>query len=144
MQRNVIDRDTGELNMTNGYDVSDQDRYTRNISNSAVDVIYEDRIKRNKKGTATIYRGRVRVNADLVEVTTETGSGDDINTILGGEIGDRVTLMSSSDGESITIKDATGNIYLPADFTLNSQRDKITLIKAKPNEWHQESAANNS
>ena len=89
--------------------------------------------------------GAITATSSSHRVAPETGTADDIHTINGGTQGDRLTIMSNSGVNTITVKHGTGNIYLDAstDKTLNSSRDKLQLVYFN-GEWQQTSFSSNS
>jgi hypothetical protein len=96
-------------------------------------VIY-DGIKTNGRlniGTnteLTISSGVVTVTGAFHRVDTEgDAAGDDLDTIAGATLGDRVVIMSVTSSRQTTLKDGT-NLRLAGDFTLTSSVDTIELL----------------
>lgn len=58
----------------------------------------------------------------------QSGISDDLDTINGVSDGRRITLYPQDSGDTITVKNNTGNILLGADRVLDSQSDTIELI----------------
>jgi len=78
----------------------------------------------------TISSGAITVTDSTHRVDTESDSAsDDLDTINGGAQGSILTLRSMSAARDVTVKDATGNIYLAGDFALSHSQRFITLIK---------------
>lgn len=66
----------------------------------------------------------------------ETGTTDDLVTINGISDGRRITLYPQDSGDTITVKNNTGNILLGADRVLANQYDTITLLySASVGKW---------
>lgn len=66
---------------------------------------------------------------NLIRVDTEGGAAtDDLDTINGGVLGQRITVYSVSATRDPTLKDGTGNLRLAGDFVLATTNEVITLI----------------
>lgn len=65
---------------------------------------------------------------DHFTLQPQTGTSDDLATISGGADGRRITLYPEDSGDTITVKNNTGNILLGADRVLDNQADTLTLI----------------
>jgi pectate lyase len=68
-----------------------------------------------RNGTRAISSGAVTLNNSFHTVAPESGNADDLTTITfagGATDGQRVVLMNSSSGNTITLKHGTGNIEL--------------------------------
>ena len=79
----------------------------------------------------TISSGAITYSSAYIRVDTEGGaSSDDLDTITGGTIGDRVVLKIISSARNVVIKDGTGNIQLydNRDILLDTLADSIELI----------------
>jgi hypothetical protein len=78
----------------------------------------------------TIASGGITVTNSTHIVDTEgDASSDNLNNINGGTTGSILILRSADSGRDVTVKDATGNIYLAGDFALNHAQRFITLMK---------------
>jgi hypothetical protein len=60
--------------------------------------------------------------------TEAAGATDDLDTINGGKIGDVIKLQAANDSRTVVVKDGTGNIQLPGDFSLDNTVDTIVLV----------------
>lgn len=127
MQDNVITVDN-RIEMNRGYEKEKE--YTP--------------VVRSIKYKTTIRNGVVDMRSKYLMLQQESGSTDVLDTIRGGAIGDEVTLEIAEDPATITISNETGNLYIGSDFTMNSKKDKIKVVKAETNEWHQVSRSDNS
>ena len=81
--------------------------------------------------TQTISSGSVTYSCGHMRLDTEGGlATDDLDTITGGTVGDRVVLRISSSLRNVVIKDGTGNIQLfdNRDILLDFTIDSIELI----------------
>lgn len=58
----------------------------------------------------------------------QTGTTDDLSTVNGGRDGMVITFRVKDLGDTITVKDGTGNLRLASDFAMDSQQDTIQLI----------------
>lgn len=96
----------------------------------------------------TIASGVITVTHSLHRVDTEGAAAtDDLVTINGAGIRQRLILETVSSTRDVVVKHGTGNIFLngAADFTLSHVRDKLVLLSnAAGTEWHQLSASDNS
>lgn len=84
--------------------------------------------------TYTIASGAITIpwiqSTAYVLVDTEgSAATDDLDTINGGFEGQMVIFSTVSDSRDVTFKDATGNMYLNGDFTMNNNEDTIMLVK---------------
>jgi hypothetical protein len=81
--------------------------------------------------TLTIASGVIALSGDVdqpVFIDTEAAaSSDNLDTINGGRIGQRVTLRAANSARDVVFKDATGNLQLNADFTADHINDTIVL-----------------
>lgn len=96
-------------------------------------------------GTLTIAAGAITIDGhEYYSVDTESAAAtDDLDTINGATyIGQRLTLVAANGARTVVCKDATGNLQLNADFSLDNTQDTITLVWNNGN-WLQVSTANN-
>ena len=75
---------------------------------------------------------------DLAHAVNTEGnaSTDDLDTINGGNLGDRLTLVASNSNRTVVAKDGTGNLVLGGDRTLDNTSDVLVLEK-RGSSWHQ-------
>jgi len=81
--------------------------------------------------TATISNGSISYTSGYIRLDTEGGASiDELDTITGGVVGDRVVLSLTDINRDILIKDGTGNIQLfdNRDVLLDWLVDSIELI----------------
>ena len=77
----------------------------------------------------TIATGVITVTGSYHNVDTEAdAASDDLDTINGGVDGMEVVLRANNDGRTVVVKDATGNLQIAGDMTLDNTQDTITLI----------------
>ncbi len=79
----------------------------------------------------TISSGSIAYSCGHMRLNTEGSSAtDDLDTITGGTVGDRVVLRITSSSRKVVLKDGTGNIQLydNKDILLGSTADSIELI----------------
>jgi hypothetical protein len=91
----------------------------------------------------TVASGAITPTLSYHRIDTESAAAtDDLVTINGGSVGQRLLLASVSGTRDTTIKHGTGNIRLVGgtDFVLAGVRDKIELI-CSGTEWHEQSRA---
>jgi len=97
--------------------------------------------KLNLKVTnADISGGVIPFLSSYMVIDTEGDAGsDNLDTIDGGEIGDILILQTENSSRDVTLRHGVGNIWLAggSNKTLIYVRNKIVLIKASENDWHQ-------
>lgn len=78
----------------------------------------------------TIASGEVTITNSFHSIDTESdASSDNLDTINGGAQEGNVLVLMAADGtRDVVCKDKTGNLQLAGDFTLDSSRDRITLM----------------
>lgn len=94
----------------------------------------------------TIASGEITVASAYHRVDTEGAAAtDDLVTINGGTtVGQILVLQSVNDARDVTVKNATGNIFLAGtDFVLSNILDKLFLIFSTGNQWHEIARSNN-
>lgn len=85
--------------------------------------------------------------SDYIKLQPETGNTDDLDTITANTWDEgRMLVLSVKDAaDTITVKDATGNLNLAGDFALDSRRDRITLqYDTDLSEWCEIARSNNA
>lgn len=81
-----------------------------------------------KGAELTIDTGEITVTNSYHDVDTESDAGtDDLDTINGGADGMRLTLRANNDARTVVVKDATGNLRLASDMSLDNVFDTIEL-----------------
>ena len=86
----------------------------------------------------TIASGIVTATSVIHAIDTQSDAAtDDLVTINGGEFGDRLTIRAADSARTIVAKDATGNLVLGADRTLDNALDTLELVKRADGKWHQ-------
>lgn len=86
----------------------------------------------------TIASGAITITGSVHRIATEAAAAsDDLVTINGGRIGTVLILMAGYDSRTIVVKHGTGNIYLngAADFSLDSNKDTLTLLNINGSTW---------
>lgn len=79
--------------------------------------------------TATIASGVIAATSSYMIVDTEAaGASDDLDTINGGVDGAHLYLRAANAGRTVVVKDGTGNIQGPGDFSLDNSQDTCHLI----------------
>lgn len=86
-------------------------------------------------GVITVGYGR------NVEIAPESGTADDLVTINGGEDHQVISLQIQS-GNTVTVKDGTGNLVTNGDFVMNNPADGMTL-ENRGGSWIELSRSNN-
>ena len=77
----------------------------------------------------TISTGAIVKTQGWHRIDTEgDAASDDLDTISGGQAGDRLILQAENDARTVVIKDGTGNIQCAGDFSLDNTQDTIELI----------------
>jgi hypothetical protein len=76
-------------------------------------------------------------------ILTEGGaSTDDLTTVTGGDVGDLLILQAANAGQEVVCKTGA-SLVLQDDFSLDTVNDKLLLICASANVWHEISRAHN-
>ena len=89
----------------------------------------------------TIATGALSVMASshpikLLTLDTEgAASTDDLDTISGGKDGQLVVVRAANSARTIVAKDATGNLALAGDMTLDNAEDTLTLMSVSGTSW---------
>lgn len=93
-----------------------------------------------------IASGVVTITRPYHTLEPETGTADDLATVNGGKDGVIITLRVKDSGDTITVKDGTGNLQLAGgDFAMDNRHDTIQLIyDATLIAWLELSRSNNS
>jgi hypothetical protein len=78
-------------------------------------------------GALTLAAGVVTATDSYHEITSQSGPSDDLDTINGGVDG-MILVLHPTSGDTITVKDGTGNIKTATDFAMNAIEDSIMLI----------------
>lgn len=77
----------------------------------------------------TIATGVIAVTKRYHDVDTEADAAtDDLATINGGIDGMELVLRANDAARTVVVKDATGNLQLAGDFSLDNTQDTIKLI----------------
>lgn len=115
---------------------------TINSANSVVNGFY-----RNPLGaTLGIVSGAITVSRGYHRVDTEaSAASDDLDTINGGVDGARLLLRPLSSSRTVVVKDATGNLSIAGDFSMDSAADMIELVyDASLSAWVEISRSDNA
>ena len=99
--------------------------------NSIFDNVTINNKLNTQPNSATISGGAVTYTGAYMVIDTEGGAAtDDLDTIAGGTVGDRLVLKIVSSTRNVVIKDGTGNIQLfdNRDILLDFTIDSIELI----------------
>jgi hypothetical protein len=82
-------------------------------------------------------------NISQIQPRGESGLADDLSTI-NGQVSDHILLLRGNGTETITVKDAVGNINLAGgDFAMNSSADILALCRSA-GQWYEISRSNNA
>ena len=91
----------------------------------------------------TIVAGAVTATGSFHEIDTQgDAASDDLDTINGGENGMTLIIVAANSARTVVAKDATGNLRLNGDFSLDHQNDTLTLIYNGTN-WLETSRSDN-
>lgn len=94
----------------------------------------------------TVATGAITVTTfdDIISVDTEAAAAtDDLDTITGGALYQRLTLSSINSGQDVTAKDGTGNLRLAGDFIVSHPQDRL-VIEYDGTNWCEISRADNT
>ncbi len=79
--------------------------------------------------TLTIASGAITVTRGWHLVDTEaSAASDDLDTISGGVDGMTLVIRAANGARTVVVKDGTGNIKGPGDFSLDNAEDTCSLI----------------
>lgn len=108
------------------------DEVSRTIINRDTNSTVSSFITTPDPTTLTIASGAVTVSQSYHEIDTEGGAAtDDLDTINDpASLTDVAILVlrATSSSRTVVLKDGTGNLRLAGDFSLDHNRDTITLI----------------
>lgn len=100
-----------------------------------------------KESTVTIASGEITVSKSYHAVATEGGAATDdlvaINPPTVAADGMRLELRAADSDDTVVLKDGTGNLRLPADFSLTHSDDWIVLVYEN-NVWKQIASSDNT
>jgi len=89
--------------------------------------------------------GSITVTKTVSRVDTFSGAGtDDLEELLGGNIGDFLVLMAADSGRTIVVKDGTPTMSISGDFSLGSSADTMILVKITATVWAEVSRSDNA
>ncbi len=89
----------------------------------------------------SVAAGVLGVTTSYAVPAPESGSSDDIDTISGGEDG-ALLILSGIAGNTLTVRDGTGNLKLGGDRVLGNFEDTLMLVK-RGSDWIELSYADN-
>lgn len=76
----------------------------------------------------TIGTGAVTVTRSRHTIDTESdAASDDLDNISGGTTGDILIISAVNDARTVVAKDATGNLQLNGDFSMDNSQDRLVL-----------------
>jgi hypothetical protein len=94
--------------------------------------------------TATISGGVITATTSFMRVDTEAAAAsDDLDTINGGADGDILIVNAFSSARTVVMKDATGNLALAGDFSLDNSGDRI-MLHFHNSAWNEISRSDNT
>ena len=80
-------------------------------------------------GELTIATGAVTATGSFHTIDTEADAAtDDLDTISGGTTGDILIIGAADSARDVVAKDATGNLSLNGDFTMDHVDDRLVLL----------------
>ncbi len=92
----------------------------------------------------TISGGAVTATLSYHTIDTESDdSTDDLSTISGGSVGDILLIRADNSARTVVLKDATGNLVLAGDFSLDNSNDAVLLVRTATT-WIELSRSNNA
>ena len=84
-----------------------------------------------------ISNGSITITKSFHTVDTEDEAGEDeLDTILGADVGRILIIHSASADRIIMLKDAIGNLVLGTDLVLDSPDVYLVLIYDSQGKWH--------
>ena len=107
-------------------------------SNSEPDNHALGKLKTGLGPELTLDGGEVDATCSIHRIDTESdAASDDLVTINGGSLGDRLMIVAADDARTVVAKDGSGNLVLGADRTLDSTAETLVLEKRGDGNWHQ-------
>jgi len=86
----------------------------------------------------TISGGVIAATNAVHAVDTQSDAAtDDLTTINGGQLGDRLMITAADSARTVVAKDGTGNLVLGADRTMDNVVDTLVLERRNDGNWHQ-------
>lgn len=77
----------------------------------------------------TIAIGVITMSQKYHTIDTEADAAtDDLDTINGGTAGEELIIRAVNDTRAVVVKNATGNLRIEGDMTLDNSLDTISLI----------------
>ena len=67
--------------------------------------------------------------------TFDTQSTGDLATISGGQLGQLLVLSALNSGRTVVVKNGTGNMFIGADFSMDSTADTVMLFNYDGTNW---------
>lgn len=108
------------------------------VSKASADVFIQ-----GDQSTINIVSGEITITNGFHAVDTEGDiASDDVDTIVGGESGQRLVLRALSQARTVILRNGTGNLNLEGDCTLDNSTDTIELIYSGSS-WLELSRSNN-
>lgn len=92
----------------------------------------------------TIATGAVTATSSYHYIDTESDAAtDDLDTINGGADGDILYIRAIDSSRTVVVKDATGNLQLNGDFSMDNIWDCMKLLNVGGSNWVEVSRSNN-
>lgn len=114
------------INIASGANI-DSDKLDQNLTDKNIRA---NLIAVNDGSQLTISSGSITITKGYHKIYTEGGaSSDDLDTINGGSYdGQILILVARFHTKTVVVKNGTGNLYIGADFSLDSDVDTIVLM----------------
>lgn len=105
--------------------------------------VTQGKLQIGSAGAVSVSSGAIAYTQAFHEVSTESGTTDNLDSITGGSEGDFLVLRPAS-GDAIIVRQGVGgNIIMASNFTLNNPSDKILMLCDGAN-WVEIERANNA
>ncbi|RLD17476.1 MAG: hypothetical protein DRI69_12190 [Bacteroidetes bacterium] len=135
--------DGGALFATFGASYSGENSFFENVNMNGRDITAIGIINLDAAMECTIATGAITVANSYHTVDTEADAAtDDLTTINGGTEGQILIIRSNNSARTVVVKDATGNIQLSGDMSLDNIEDTLTMIYDGSN-WLETGRSNN-
>ncbi len=124
--KNTIDNGgAGPLPLTDYYSAEECDATFMNSNDFALP----------ERADVQIVNGAIIKNKNNIRLLAETGTTDDLETIIGGVSGQNIILGTNDENDIITIKHGVGNILCPSGHDIVFQGDNLLMMNFDGSQW---------
>ena len=118
-------------------------QYKDNLGNIGLAIGPDQELNYGAVDELTVASGAITALKSYHSVDTESDAAtDDLDTINGGTEGDILIIRAADSARTVVAKDATGNLALNGDFSMDNAEDTLQLLYDGSN-WLEVSRSNN-